>query len=891
MRRPIVLILIMIIVVSCSQCYSILGILKASGNPSSFKSDIPYKIKISGHPRLFFTKRDLPAIKEKINADNITKALYARLIAQCEKYVISELPAPRSSGWCRYLRGARDAVIQMEQCALAYLLTGNRDFLERARAVIRTVLRWDRWVDPDHEGPGVQSDLMTAEISRGLAIAYDWLYDALTPEELRAIREALLKRAASRIYANSKSGIWWATERGHHSNWCGVLHGGLGLAGLALLGEEPDAPLWIERAKEQIIAFLNAGGIDGGWAEGLGYWAYGVGYAVLFIDALRRVTGEDLYVHPYLKKTPYFPVYAVMPDFSGYVNFADSWYGGVRGLVSLLFRLSSEYKNPYSQWTALKILELRGSDTSSLHWNLLWYDPSLKPKSPSGSLPSSKVFRGIRWVIIRTGWNESDMLLATKGGTNTEPHRHFDCGSFVLNCFGERLVTDPGAGTYSKWYWTGVDYHVATIGHSTLLVNGEGQTKSPEPGAVIRDWLFSGWFNYVELELAPVYTRLLSARRAFVVFGKPPMIIIFDAITPRWPNVKIEWLLHFMGDVRIEHGSIKIDMDDARLIVQPLTKLRGGISINSGEGDKYLRFEIGLNNAILLYPVSLKWDVVPEVPPFRTYQHDASILIELNRSLSTDYVLFNPSGDFISDFNEIKTDGYLCVLTESYRGEIERLALISGKTLIYRDHYLVNSNTPISIVIEKSSKGMRGIIRLNSSSEISLKEFIPLNALKVNGSMDYPYTLRDGFLKVQFPKGMHLIDLIPEKMTAETEIERRAKKLLSDVLSLVYWSELRFKDSEFSGKIKEAITHYKAAVMAYVSGNPESCIGDALKAATIIRDVYLAEEKRLQQYHLMILAIQLVLTVFLCSITSLAFYKWGLPVCRRLWTKLRKKPP
>jgi len=61
---------------------------------------------------------------------------------------------------------------------------------------------------------------------------------------------------------------------------------------------------------------------------------------------------------------------------------------------------------------------------------------------------------------------------------------------------------------------------------------------------------------------------------------------------------------------------------------------------------------------------------------------------------------------------------------------------------------------------------MRGIIRLNSSSEISLKEFIPLNALKVNGSMGYPYTLRDGFLKVQLPKGMHFIDLIPEKMTS-----------------------------------------------------------------------------------------------------------------------------
>jgi len=76
---------------------------------------------------------------------------------------------------------------------LAHLLTGRKDFLERARAVIRTVLKWGRWIDPAYEGPGVQADLMTGDICRRLAIAYDWLYNDLKPEELNLKGKTLPK--------------------------------------------------------------------------------------------------------------------------------------------------------------------------------------------------------------------------------------------------------------------------------------------------------------------------------------------------------------------------------------------------------------------------------------------------------------------------------------------------------------------------------------------------------------------------------------------------------------------------------------------------------------------------------------------------------------------------
>ena len=51
---------------------------------------------------------------------------------------------------------------------------------------------WPIWVDTAHQPP---YDLMTGELSMTYGIAYDWLYEALTPAERTRIREGVERRA------------------------------------------------------------------------------------------------------------------------------------------------------------------------------------------------------------------------------------------------------------------------------------------------------------------------------------------------------------------------------------------------------------------------------------------------------------------------------------------------------------------------------------------------------------------------------------------------------------------------------------------------------------------------------------------------------------------------
>ena len=777
------------------------------------------------------------------------------------------MPAPRKSGWARYLSGARDAIAQMEQCALAYLLTSRTEFLERAKAVINTILSWDTWVDPDHQKPGVHADLMTAEICRGLAITYDLLYNVLTPKERTDIRKALVERGAAQIYIDSKSGAWWATDRGHNSNWCAVLHGGLGLAGLALLDEEPDAIYWVIQAKKHILAFLDAGGIDGGWAEGLGYWAYGVGYTVLFIDALRRVTGENLYTHPFLSKTCYFPVYTVTPDFKGCVNFADSSYTGVRSLISVLLRLSNEYRNPYSQWTALNILRTKGPHPYYIHLSLIWYDPTLKPRNPAGYIPNSKMFRGIRWCIIRTGWDKDALLLATKGGTNNEHHRHFDCGSFILNCFGERLVTDPGAGTYSKEYWSGKDYHVATIGHSTLLVNGQGQKKSPI-GAMFKSWFFTTWFNYVELELAPVYTGLLEARRTFLVFGDPLMAIIIDWMMPSDPNIKIEWLLHFVGDVKIAEPSIKISVDNVKLLVKPLVSPKSKIYVKSGEEDYYLRFRIGFKSSVLLYPIRVQDNIIPEIPPFKVYQSDNWLLVELNRSVCTDYILYNPTGSLVGSEETLESDGHLCVLTVSYNGNVERLAIVQGKRVLFKGQDILSASAPIIAMLQETFTGINGTVVSELSNEVTIRIYREVKTLKVDKKA-YSYTLNNNYITFRLPKGCHEVDILQKVKYFDFTKYKKARELLAYAISLIYWSDKLSSSKD----MKHAKELYRKALSAYISGDFDSAIKEALNSIKILAPIEVKGKREVPWIWFIVLLIAIAAMVIVRKSVS-SVYKY-----------------
>lgn len=77
--------------------------------------------------------------------------------------------------------------------------------------------------------------LDVGDFARGMAYAYDWLYDDWTPQQRRVMRNAMVRHGfgPSINLLRGKSGF-----AGQVNNWNEVINSGLGLAALAF-GDEP----------------------------------------------------------------------------------------------------------------------------------------------------------------------------------------------------------------------------------------------------------------------------------------------------------------------------------------------------------------------------------------------------------------------------------------------------------------------------------------------------------------------------------------------------------------------------------------------------------------------------------------------------------------------------
>lgn len=544
--------------------------------------EIPFTAE---HPRLLFTRSDLNAIRQKIKS-GFPQQVWKSILNDCDKFLT--LPPPQLPPSSSCPAGANDCwydtadstIMRMQYLALAYIISGDARYAAKAKDITWALLSWAPWIDPGEEmqvNPGVP-DLLAGHITAGVAITYDWLFDYLTAEERDFIRTVVAERGAEPLYQASISGVaWWHDSS--HNNHNAITHGGMGLAGLAFLGEHPNASKWVGLAASKIWKYFDSGGKNGGWGEGLHYWAYGLVESVLFADALRRVTKVDLYKSSFLRETPYFPMYLMSPGLERHVNFGDSWLGGVSWVATLMLRLSSEYGNSYGQAFFNMLRDKYGDDTvtgDAMPFALIWYDESVKPK-PLDDLPPSRLFEGLGWVVVRSGWGPNAILLAFKSGPNWS-HGHADQNNFILEAFGEPLIVDLGAGTYSVGYDNGptLDYHQASVGHNVILFDGQGQLDprsgwaQPPNGEIITFQTYPGFesYEYMVGDASAAYSQPVKFIRQ-IVLVQHRFLLILDTVEAPHPS-RFQWLAHTTGELETERNEIRITKGNVLLTMKLL---------------------------------------------------------------------------------------------------------------------------------------------------------------------------------------------------------------------------------------------------------------------------------------------------------------------------------
>ncbi|HPT21685.1 MAG TPA: heparinase II/III family protein [Bacteroidales bacterium] len=566
----------------CKQIFLItvlfVGVTLFSSFTDVTKSDIDKAINKSKlkHPYLYFSDEDKPAMMNRIKNDAESRNVMNRLLAEAN--MLLSMPVDRNiptqgkntrAGWTEldrnrgyefyYLNTRANALT----LAFVYQMTGEQKYADKAFEFADSFCDLTTWTMRPHEFPIIYSRIMPYNVpddqvnfsfdhyngdsGRIMAAVYDWLYPALTVAQRDRIRGALLEKVITRVRGNYEF-HWWATA--YRCNWCGVCNSGVGLAGLALLTENPQLTDVVSESYNRINSLFNELDIDGGWQEGGGYWRYGISTSVFFADALKRATNSkyNLFENERLKSNPSaFPVYISVPG-KGSVNFEDS-PGGKMGESSMYNKLADETKDGLTAWFRNEFFE-EGTDM----FDIIWPKSSVKPEAPKNA---SRHFRTIDWWVMRSDFkNQDNVLVAGKAGKNDDPHHgHLDIGHFIVNWKGDYFITDIGSGAYDEKYFDDVrwDYpQASSLGHNVVFVNGEKQLpgkmrKQPynyNIGGKVLKFTSSEKRDYVLMDPTNAYPGIeMKGWRRHIILEKPVITVVVDEVKSA-PGSEIEVRFH-----------------------------------------------------------------------------------------------------------------------------------------------------------------------------------------------------------------------------------------------------------------------------------------------------------------------------------------------------------
>jgi hypothetical protein len=451
------------------------------------------------------------------------------------------------------------------------------------------------WIDAiaacplsDHRESLTPTDVLSA-----MALALDWLGEALPAATAAAARRWVAAQAAQIARAAEAGAVWWADcwlQNHLVVNECGI-----GLAGMAL-ADAPEADLrrvGLDLYRHAVTAMRKAVFFqppDGSTPEMCRYTYFMSESQFLFFEALRSFSGEDLFGNFARRRIDYI-IHQIIP---APTNDADILNWGDNGRSSwphppagLLYCLARRFRNSLAQGAADWLVSRGVGIDRNKTWLIpLHRDPALPPTPfppPDASLPRSYHAEDQGLVTLRSSWRDDATMLGLLCGPFQghrlrhladkdmgAAHRHPDNGSFQI-CVGNTYLTvDPG-----------YEYLKSTANHNTILVDGRGQTGEGNMWLNVNNCLTrehvplgimhfedAGDVCHVVADVTGAYDPDLHISRCTrrIVYSRPDLIVIHDRIDSELPH-EYRWLLHTDPKDRfneIRPGYWRLEAADAR---------------------------------------------------------------------------------------------------------------------------------------------------------------------------------------------------------------------------------------------------------------------------------------------------------------------------------------
>ena len=672
----------------------------------------------TGHPRLFFGVDEIPGLQSR------AATTHQEIWAPIRDYVDSELgrspPASASPDWDMLTyRAYGDQLIAL---AFACIISDQADVCHLATTHLLAYAAWDHWDEGDRRELGLAHMLL------GNAIAYDWLYDTLSPTERETVRQSLagwaqkLYEASSAESYESEWNNWWG--RSYLQNHYATLHSALGMAGLTLMGEDDRAQTWLDQATNKLSrwqSFMDGTG-DGSWHEGIHYQNYMLTMTLPFLVNLRDLQGIDLLPYSYLRAYPYWRLYNYLPDSTesvlSYGNFDLSWANSFRA-QNILRLAASEFDNGYAEWLAQQLIAADGRHTNvwSAPWyvlEFLCYDATIQAQPPT-RLAFTRLLPDLEGVVWRTGWGASDMIFGLKTGAYG--------GRFAFDTFTREAAPwqppcvdtgcqlnvghdhDDSNGFYI--YRSGLWLAPETVGvgksetglHNTLLIDGQGQYRpsdwrAPEAfrgsDGLLEATTNTSGFDYVAADATRRYKNIDGVEdiTRHVLFVRPDYFFMLDNLTADAVH-DYEWVSHFGESVSTEGRWVRGDAGDGQVLGVGVVSPQSFETTIGDDGQPYVRVrpaspaeDLRLIN--ILYPTDeAAWDKRPTATLLEDTGEAVAVRVQMNNGgqRSDEIVLRYAPQASASKVGPYKYDGQVAVVTRATDNSLRKLFVYGGTFL------------------------------------------------------------------------------------------------------------------------------------------------------------------------------------------------------------------
>lgn len=532
------------------------------------------KAKTAGHPRMLFDAERLKKLRQALKSSAPLQEAEARLIYKAEEMLEQDLVSEQAADGENSQHGNYGIPSgQLRRMGLtlglAYQLTGEMKYAEKLKKALLHYGKYEKW-----HGRGLlerptpwHSELNTVNFCFGYAIGFDCIQDILSPQERSAIVEAVIKLGILPIMEDwvlAGKRVHALDSMGH--NWWNVCVAGAALASLAILGEDPRAPVWLEEATDVFELWFSYKGSrlqnksanfdrHGAFYESVTYAEYGLEEYLCFRICHWNTFGRSLPgFDGWEEKLGAFFLHTGYPSsvVDRTVNFGDNGRSNP-GVAAAKLLLAVGCGMPELRW----LISRREPEWNEL--DMLYHEEIRTGASarPDRLLPSA-VYPDIGWALLRSSWCEDAAMLAVKSGF-TWNHAHADAASFELYHNGMPLLIDSGSCSYGRKEYR--DYYCQSRAHNVILFNGRGQDPEDhyrgvkQPGT-LHGYMEYGPFKYVYADATGPMAQHFSRNYRHFLWVHDT-ILIYDDVRSHEPGT-FQWLLHYAGSAQAEREAIGI---------------------------------------------------------------------------------------------------------------------------------------------------------------------------------------------------------------------------------------------------------------------------------------------------------------------------------------------